>query len=221
MSQDDEHNDEEAPELGDATIDRIATQVALVTLPLPELAHIRRDGVDVEGRDIYLFGEITENDGGEFAQTIRYLERISTDPVRVWISSPGGDTGSEFMIHDAIRACLRDVYTIGIGEVASAALLILVCGHRRFVTESTVAMAHQARVSGEKGIGLRAAQDRRAWEDWTQSHWVDLMARYVRGGRSFWKNAVDKGGEHWRIGGQAIVDAGMADALWNPRGSTS
>lgn len=185
--------------------------------PAPELAHILKLDVDVKGRDIYLVGEISDMSGGEFVETLRYLERVSTDPVRLWISSPGGDVMSAFAINDAIRGSRVRVDTVGTGEVASAAGLLLACGKRRYVTPSCCFMAHESRFSGESDLGMAASKDRRKWEDWQHDHFADLMGTYAKGGKTFWKKVVEKGGEHWLLGGAAIVEAGVADAIWTGR----
>lgn len=199
----------------DDLIRETAAVTSLITSPLPELAHIHRDDVDPVSRDVYLGGEIEADDGTAVLQTLRYLERTGTAPVRVWINSPGGDVMAMFVMHDAIRASNVPVYTIGCGEVASAAGLILACGHRRFVTESTVFMTHETKLLyDEEGVGLRAARDRRAYEDWQHEYWAELMGRYAKGGKAFWRSKVERGGEHWLLGGQAIVEAGIADAIW-------
>lgn len=198
----------------DTLIEETSDGLAMKMGAATELTYALSHEVDVEGRTIYLVGELDESSGGIFLQMLRFLERRSSDPVTVWISSPGGDVTSEFAVHDAIRSSKVPVTTVGIGEVASAAGLILACGHRRFVTESTVFMAHEPKITGEEGVGLRAAKDRRVWEDWQHEHWATLMGRYCKGGKAFWRRAVEKGGEYWLIGGEAIVEAGVVDAIY-------
>lgn len=196
---------------------RTAELVSLVS-PVPGLTHTFRDDVDTAAREIFLCGEIVEASGAWFLQSLRFFEKNGEGPVKIWINSPGGDVSTEFAIHDAIRTSTLEIWTIGVGEVASAAGLLLACGTRRFVTESTVFMAHEPKgYGGDNGIGLRAAKDRRAWEDWQHEHWAELMGRYCKGGKTAWKQRVEKGGEFWLLGGAAIIGAGIADELWTAR----
>lgn len=201
-------------ETSDDQHDETVAAVSINTGPMPELTHILRDGVDVRGRNIYICGEIEEGEGGDFLQAVVHMEQQSKEPIFVWISSPGGDVSAEFVMHDVIRTASVKIVTIGIGEVSSAAGLILACGHKRYVTESTVFMAHEPKMGDENvGIGLRSAKNRRPWEDWTQEHWAELMSRYCKGSKAFWKGAVEKRGEYWLIGGAAIVEAEVADEI--------
>lgn len=199
--------------------DEVASRFIYLTSGLPPIAHVLRDDVDVEGRTIYIAGEMEEECGAWFQKVLRFLERAGSDPVTVWINSPGGDVTSEFAIHDAIRSSSCEVVTVGAGEVASAAGLVLACGHRRYVTESTVFMAHEPRGYGDAELGLRAAKDRRKWEDWQHDYWAELMGRYTTGDAAFWKRVTSKGGEYWLLGGAAIVEAKLADGLYPPRGA--
>ncbi len=201
------------------TVSNFSDDFELPAIPLPESAHIVRDGFDRVAREIYLFGEIEEGDGGIVFQYLQILQRDDAQkPIHVYINSPGGDVSAEFAIHDAIRLCEADVITVGIGEVASAAGLILVCGKERYVTPSTVFMAHEVKMGTENaGIGLRAATDRRKWEDWQHEHWAELMGTYCKGSASHWKKVVERGGEYWLLGGKEIVEAGIVDGIWKGR----
>lgn len=205
---------EDERDRSDAVAAETASLVESLIGPATDASLVLRDDVDLDAREIFLNGEIEDESGGWFLKLMRvFARRDPKAPVTVWIDSPGGDVASEFAIHDAIRTAPFRVTTVGIGEVASAAGLILACGHRRLVTESTVFMAHEPRVTTESELGLRAAKDRREWEDWQHEHWATLMARYAKGGKSTWRARVEKGGEYWLMGGQAIVDEGIADAV--------
>jgi ATP-dependent Clp protease protease subunit len=187
----------------------------LKLLPAPELAHVQNLGVDVKNREVYL-GEVEDETAEELAITLNYLAGLSGEPIKIWINSPGGDVTGMFAIHDLFRACPALIHTIGYGEIVSAAVLLLTCGHKRFVTESCVLMSHESTVEkDEGGLGLRAAKKRRAWEDWLQTYWCELMARYTPEDKDakWWKRKTENDAEYWLLGGQAIVDAGLADEV--------
>lgn len=186
-------------------------EVAPELRPIRELAYVVDQGVDPRRRAIHL-GEIEEDTGGWFALVLAHLNALSSAPIRLYLNTPGGDTTSMFAIHDAIRASHAQVHVIGTGQVCSAGVLILACGHRRFVTESCCLMSHEPTL-GDGELGLRAAQSRRKWEDWTQSWWCTLMARYSPPdkGAAWWQKITEKKAEFWLLGGRAIVEAGLAD----------
>lgn len=185
-----------------------------VTGPLADVHAISLGGVDVQQRIVYL-DELDEDTGTWFVKVLNFLQgQDDQRPVRVVISSPGGDITSEFTIHDAIRAAKVPIETFGTGQVCSAGVLLLTCGHRRLVTESCVLMAHEPTSDDGAELGLRAARQRRKWTDWTLTHWASLMARYTPNkDAKAWERIVEKNAEYWLLGGKAIVEAGLADEV--------
>jgi ATP-dependent Clp protease protease subunit len=59
-----------------------------------------------------------------YAQLLILNERSSTDPIKVYINSPGGDADSGFGIYDMLRFVEAPVITIVAGLCASAAVTI-------------------------------------------------------------------------------------------------
>ena len=79
---------------------------------------------------------------------------VKKEPLWVIISSPGGEISSGFAIYDTlmmIRESGREVYTVGLGEVASMAVCILQTGTKRFSFPNTQFTVHQASISGGEG----------------------------------------------------------------------
>lgn len=187
------------------------------TVPGNAPAHywIDETGIDIAGRTIWLVGELTEEDADWFAKAVRVMvDQSANTPIIVMLNTPGGDVTAMFAIHDLIRSSPCNIRVIAYGEVVSAGVLLLTCGHRRMVSESCVLMSHEPTVGDESDLGLRAAKDRRAWEDWTHTHWCELMARYTPQDAAWWKRKTERKAEYWLLGGQSIVDAGLADGVW-------
>jgi ATP-dependent Clp protease protease subunit len=181
--------------------------------PAPELAHIHNLRVNVRDRYIYL-EEIEGQTSEEIAMALDYFAHRGADPVNLRLNSPGGDVTEMFAIHDLIRTFPHGVRVTAYGEVCSAAVLLLACGTERAVTESCCLMWHEPKAGEEEGLGLRASKDRRAWEDWILTHWCELMARYTNNDAKWWQSLTEKKkAEYWLLGGQAIVDAGLADEV--------
>lgn len=65
--------------------------------------------------------------------------------ITLFINSPGGLASSAYHLIDMMKTSLIPVYTIGVGEVASAGVMILMSGAKgnRMVTENTAIMSHQ------------------------------------------------------------------------------
>jgi ATP-dependent Clp protease, protease subunit len=66
-------------------------------------------------------------------------------PIKLHLNSPGGEIVGAFCIVDTICASKVPIHTIIEGEVASAATLISVVGHKRFINKNAHMLIHQIR----------------------------------------------------------------------------
>ena len=190
-------------------------------IPAPELAHIQDMDVNLYTRELFVGGEINTDFGNWFTRVIRYLESKSRDPIIIWINTPGGDVQSMFTFHDLVRASPCEVITIGTGQVCSAGVLMLACGNRRLVTESTILMSHRG-VDTLTG-SLEGMTEQMKVVKWCEEHWAELMTRYsteigpdgkARDAR-YWFQLGKKTAEWWITGGNNIVAEGIADSIYN------
>lgn len=104
-------------------------------------------------RTILLTGEINKELGEKIVKQLLLLEADSDDPIKVFIDSPGGDADAGYAIYDMIRFIKPDVYTIGMGLVASAGALVLLAApkERRIGLPNSHYLIHQP-LSGMKGV---------------------------------------------------------------------
>jgi ATP-dependent protease ClpP protease subunit len=203
----------DGPEASLVLVDPDRTEALLAALPMPELAQVNALGVDLASRELSLTGMIEEDTGHWFVGVLRYLERHAPgEPVRVLLSTPGGDEAAMFAIHDAIRATSCPVEVLAYGEVCSAGVLLLACGDTRYVLESTALMSHESQGSDE-APGYRASRDRMKYREWQHRYWADLMGRYTPKDARWWLRVTERQAEYWLMGGQAIVEAGLADEV--------
>ncbi len=96
-------------------------------------------------RSLLLSGEINKDSADKFIKELLILEAENSDPVRVFINSPGGDADAGFAIYDMARFVSCPVYMIGMGLVASAAALILLAvpAERRLGLPNSSYLIHQ------------------------------------------------------------------------------
>ena len=104
-------------------------------------------------RTILLSGEINKPLAERVVRQLLLLEAESDDSIKVFIDSPGGDADAGFAILDMIRFVQPEVYTIGMGLVASAGALILLSAPKdhRIGLPNSHYLIHQP-LSGMRGV---------------------------------------------------------------------
>ena len=109
-------------------------------------------------RTVMISGEINRDRADEFAREMLVLDSESSDPIYVYINSPGGDVDSGFAIYDMIRFVNSPVTVIAMGLVASAAALIYlsVPVERRVAFPDSTFLIHQP-LSQLKGVAIDVA----------------------------------------------------------------
>jgi ATP-dependent Clp protease protease subunit len=119
------------------------------------MPHTDTPAIDVNknaptGYIIFVTGEITQELADEVSkQLIVYDIQNSAQgenlPITLIINSPGGALQSGWQICDIMDYITTPVYTTGLGEVASAALMIFMNGEpgHRIITDRTAIMSHR------------------------------------------------------------------------------
>ncbi len=104
-------------------------------------------------RTILLSGEVNKPLAERVVRQLLLLEDAGEEPIKVFIDSPGGDADAGYAILDMMRFVKPDVYTIGMGLVASAGALILLASPRehRVGLPNSHYLVHQP-LSGMRGV---------------------------------------------------------------------
>ncbi|MFP4431331.1 MAG: ATP-dependent Clp protease proteolytic subunit [Spirochaetaceae bacterium] len=104
-------------------------------------------------RTILLSGEINKNLAERVVRQLLLLEDAGDEPIRIFIDSPGGDADAGYAIVDMIRFVKPQVFTIGMGLVASAGALILLGAPKaqRLGLPNSHYLIHQP-LSGMRGV---------------------------------------------------------------------
>jgi len=104
-------------------------------------------------RTILLSGEINKELAEKTIRQLLLLEDMNDEPVKIFIDSPGGDADAGYAIFDMIRFIKPQVWTIGMGLVASAAAIIQLASpkERRVGLPNSHYLIHQP-LSGIRGV---------------------------------------------------------------------
>jgi len=106
-----------------------------------------------KSRSISIFGQINERIARSVTEQLLALSAESSDPITIYISSPGGHVESGDVIYDMIKFIKPVVRVVGTGWVASAATSIYLAAKRenRFSLPNTRYLVHQPS-GGSRGV---------------------------------------------------------------------
>jgi ATP-dependent Clp protease protease subunit len=133
------------------------------------LSDILENGIDWKTRTLYIIGAIDDEKSFRLIPLIRLLDE-GKGPIKVFLSSNGGDEAAGFAIFDTLRMCRNTVRIYGYGGVYSIAALIFQAGNLRLLAPNAQLMMHNGTmgVSGCDGsvdsnkiqqLGREAAQN--------------------------------------------------------------
>ena len=100
----------------------------------------------LRARSILLFGVIEPKTTKQVVAQLLALNKMSgTEPIRVYVNSPGGHADDGFAIYDVMRYVSAPVQTIVTGLAASAATIVMIGAHKggRLALPSARIMLHQ------------------------------------------------------------------------------
>ena len=136
------------------------------------------------------------------------MAAISKDPIKIFISSPGGLIISMLSLYDTIKTLDVPVYTIG-RFCASAATVLLAAGQRRYLLPHAKVMLHLLSGSTEGGFEIMQAQNQEMKRD--MQTMIDLL--HECGIKHSTKKIIkDIRVEKWMTAREAI-DYGLADEI--------
>ncbi len=163
---------------------------------LTVLEYIFEYGIDILNRRLYLIDEINNTTTELLIKGLHILD-TSTGPIQIWINSPGGTESDMFALYDVIRSCTNEVITIGIGEICSAAGLLLVAGDKRYAAKNCSFMAHEGTFASDLESNL-AIESRAAINSKRSKQWASIMAERTEPNEKWWvDNVIENKRELW------------------------
>lgn len=99
-------------------------------------------------KSIVINEEITQDTAKAVVEQIRFWNQVDlvgedSDPIVIYINSPGGDLNATFTIIAAIEISTTPVYTVNAGRAWSGGFFILIAGHKRFAIPYASYLFHE------------------------------------------------------------------------------
>lgn len=138
----------------------------------------------------------------------RQLPAAERKPICLYIFSYGGDSDYMWALVDTIEASETPVYTINAGMAASAAGIIYLAGHRRYMLPRSKLLIHEgsARMAGDAVKVIDAGE--------SYKKMVKQMKEYVLSRTAISAAALNKQRCHdWELDAAYCLEHGVCDAV--------
>ena len=123
------------------------TSSGLYTLPIDSI-------LSESSRIISIEGEINTETATDVCKQIIYLAKENKDmPIKLLITSPGGEVNAGLCIYDCITGCGVPVHCYCIGSAYSMAAIIFAAGTKRYMLENSEVMIHEPLISSSRFSG--------------------------------------------------------------------
>lgn len=169
----------------------------------------------VKDRILFLDCEIDQEITSQITSLMCLLDREDeSKKISLWLMSPGGMVSGFFAIYDMINRIKAPVSTVCIGEVCSAATLLLAAGTpgMRYAMPSSRVMIHQIHVDGLGGSNAEIEINAKEIKD-QQEYLTEILARHT--GHTKTKIKRDTKMDKWMSAKEA-VEYGIVDKILPP-----
>lgn len=139
---------------------------------------------------IYITGEITVESFMRFQKKLNLILE-ETQQVYVELNSEGGDAYAAMAYFDLIQRKNKNpgraVNVTATGLCASAAVLILAAGKRRYMTKSAWVMVHEDTTPIRKGMQVSAVEKEAKHARRLEVQWAELLADVTSATSVYWE----------------------------------
>lgn len=157
------------------------------------ISEIQSSNIDVENRIIYLQereDSSSESSGVDFRmaqnfiKNINILQKLSSDPITIYMQTLGGCWWSGMGVYDAIKLSKCKVTIIGYAQICSMGTIIMQSADRRILMPSCIFMCHYG--SSDGGGDYLSAQNYAKVEKQQELQMVNIYAeRCLKTGKYF------------------------------------
>lgn len=181
-------------------------------LPSPELFRYYNF---LKSRTLFINDEITDATLEEIVQWILYWNREDSilpddlrKPIKIFINSIGGSIDVQAILCNVIEMSKTPIYSYGMGMVASAASLIFMACHKRYMMPNAYMLVHKGSAALQGSFDDVAS----AMADYekTVEKMLDFITKHSNYSADEIKENIRK---DWYIKSKEAVEHGMADEI--------
>ena len=151
-------------------------------------------GIDLYNRRIWLNDDVEEESTFLVISGMQLLDTLSKDPIKLFISSYGGDYYGMLSIIDMMQLMESEVHTVATGKCMSAATAILAAGTpgHRCATKSTSFMVHEGHVYLEGATRRNDTKSTYKELDRLQDIWAAYLEEFTSKRKKWWLDLNSK-----------------------------
>lgn len=169
-----------------------------------------REHLSVNHRLLFLTGAISTET--ESHNLLIAFDSLNHEPIKLVLTSPGGDLDSAFLLYDTIKLIKSPVWTLG-RYCASAAVLLLAAGERRYLSPHAKVMLHlpSAQAFGDSRDWEIQHKEMKKYKDKMVDILIECGAR-----KSHEEILADIDRDFW-LEPQEAIEYGLADEIMTPK----
>lgn len=163
-------------------------------------------------RIVSLHGDVNENMIANIIHHMLALAQINQDPIQMIISTYGGSADEMFGVYDLIKLLPAPVFTIALGKVMSAGVLLLAAGKKgqRVIGRSARIMMHP--ISGVAAGNIFQLENETEEMRRLQLQMVEAMVRETKMTKKVIEEIMKKGKDYY-ITPQKAIEYGIVDRV--------
>jgi ATP-dependent Clp protease protease subunit len=142
------------------------------TIPFRDLVEYRM----ADQRLIDIYGMVDSAMAYEVGMRLRYLDSVSSKPIRMYLNTPGGHIHDGLAIFDVIKSLKAPVNIIGSGQVMSMGAVIIQAAAKRQALPHTHFMLHELQTFGRGQESLSSMRDSQKYAEKLQAVLNTILA---------------------------------------------
>lgn len=195
-----------------------------ITLP-KDIANLQLPDIDLSNawrdfgnRVVHVEGAINGEAGTFTSEIIKQIIRWNAEdkklpvedrePIRIYIDSNGGDAEGTYNLIKCMEISKTPIYTVNIGQAASAAGYILSAGHKRFSLPGCSILVHEGSL-GVSGTKAQVDAQNKYFEKLDKKMQEFLFAKTKIDSKTFKKKAP----QEWWLDEEEALKYGMIDTI--------